>query len=697
MRTIKTVSRYFSLVLVLALGAGSREAAYAQGQQIRWLRVGSLHSWFSNRGAEIETGRTGQLIDQQDGLRWPADFVYQDCEVAKALWIGTTDFFDTRANREFQHKVVVAGPRNTNLDPVAEIMPVSFRMIGRFKAPTVLVDDARATDNELNDVVDVVDPALKPDRMIVNVANTAIGITMTRKMMAFAQPNHDNYFIYEYVFKNTGIIDVSGTTVAKTLTGVIFYFQYRYAAAREAFLDANPWAPTNNITWGRNTMNHVVGQNPTAPGFEFRALYSWFGRHSQWPVDSWGAPNPRDGRLGAVQYMGVVTLHADRSATDKADDPLQPKTTQYIGSDDNPLAPQGSNQFDANLMTRKYEAMSAGHPARTHAEEVGDGFADLFGNNPGGYSQGQGFGPYTLNPGDSIRIVMAEGIAGLSRQKALEVGKNWVSNNSPFTLPNGSSATDRDEYKRQWVQTGEDSLYQTFRRAMANFGINGDYDIPLAPPPPTVFEVRSGGDRITLNWTDNAVSWPNFGGYRLYRGVAKRDTFYQKIFECGRSNVVHQFIDTTPETQVDYYYYIQTIDDGSTNDAYPGVPLASSKFYAMTNRPARLLGKAVNPDSVALEETIRVVPNPFDTRTPQLGIPGAPNAIGFFGLPPQCTIKIYTERGELVETIEHTNGSGTEQWNSLTSSEQVVVSGIYIALIQTPGQKPVIRKFIIIR
>lgn len=694
MRTIKTASRYFSLVLtlVLALGAGSRETVYAQGQQIRWLRVGALHSWFSNRGAEIETGRTGQLTDQQDGLRWPAEFIYQDCEVAKALWIGTTEFFDSRANTTFPHKVVVAGPRTTNLDPISEIMPVSFRMFGRFKAPTVLVDDARATDNELNDVVDTVDPALKPDRMIVNIANTAIGITMTRKMMAFAQPNHDNYFVYEYVFKNTGIIDSRGTVDSKTLTGVIFYFQYRYATGREAFLDANAWAPSNNITWGRNTVNHVVGQNPGAPGFEFRAQYSWYGPHSQSSVDDWGAPDPIDGRLGGVHYMGVVTLHADTSPADPTDDRFQPRTTQYIASD---TGPQDSNQFNAGLMTRKYEAMNAGHPARTHAEEVGSGFADLFGTDAGGFSHGQGFGPYTLNPGDSIRIVLAEGIAGLSRQKALEVGRNWVTNSSPFTLPNGSPTNDRNEYKRLWVQTGDDSLFQTFRRTSANFRSN--YDIPKAPPPPSVFEVRSGGDRIALSWTDNAVSWPNFGGYRLYRGVVKPDTFYQKIFECDRSNVVHQFVDTTPETQVDYYYYIQTIDDGSTNDAYPRVPLASSKFYTMTNRPARLLGKAVNPDSVALEETIRVVPNPFDTRTSLLGIPGAPNAIGFFGLPPLCTIKIYTERGELVETIEHTNGSGSEQWNSLTSSEQVVVSGIYIALIQTPGQKPVIRKFIIIR
>ncbi|MCB9248632.1 MAG: hypothetical protein H6613_08830 [Ignavibacteriales bacterium] len=33
----------------------------------------------------------------------------------------------------------------------------------------------------------------------------------------------------------------------------------------------------------------------------------------------------------------------------------------------------------------------------------------------------------------------------------------------------------------------------------------------------------------------------------------------------------------------------------------------------------------------------------------------------------------------MIKTIEHTNGSGDELWRSLTSSGQIVVSGLYIA------------------
>ena len=72
--------------------------------------------------------------------------------------------------------------------------------------------------------------------------------------------------------------------------------------------------------------------------------------------------------------------------------------------------------------------------------------------------------------------------------------------------------------------------------------------------------------------------------------------------------------------------------------------------------------------------------------------------IAFYNIPGQCTIKIYTELGELIKTIEHTNGSGDEFWYQVTSSNQIVVSGIYIAVItdNTTGEKQ-IAKFAVIR
>jgi hypothetical protein len=80
-------------------------------------------------------------------------------------------------------------------------------------------------------------------------------------------------------------------------------------------------------------------------------------------------------------------------------------------------------------------------------------------------------------------------------------------------------------------------------------------------------------------------------------------------------------------------------------------------------------------------EEIRIVPNPFDirARSLQFGLtPGATDRIAFYGLPPECIIRIFTERGDLIKTIVHDDGSGDELWNSLTESNQLVVSGVYI-------------------
>ena len=54
--------------------------------------------------------------------------------------------------------------------------------------------------------------------------------------------------------------------------------------------------------------------------------------------------------------------------------------------------------------------------------------------------------------------------------------------------------------------------------------------------------------------------------------------------------------------------------------------------------------------------------------------------------------------GELVETIEHTDGSGDEYWDQTTSSRQVVASGLYIAHITDNASGDTAeRKFVIIR
>lgn len=670
----KRLIRIIAFTVVLSVCAHAGET--------QWIAVGDLHDWFHSAGCEIEVGRTYEVSDQQDGLRWPAQFRYQDCKAAKALWIGCRDFDDPIAGQIYSYKVVHVGPRV--LDEQNEFMTEKFVLKGRFDHPRVFVDDIPASKLDYMEVVDVTDESLPADRVLENIVHTSLGLTMKRTIYAFTNQKHNDYFIYEYVLTNTGIINLDGDVFQQTLKDVVLHFQYRYAPSREGGPYGYYWLPQSS-SWGHNTMNDVIYTHPET-GEPFRALISWHGKHSKWdgPGDNIGAPYyTGDGRLGAVQHVGVVTLHADKSIEEPVDDPAQPFTTMEVGSDD-PYT-YNNDQYNAPAMSVEYqEVMTAGRPELSHAERVGDGAADLYGGTPGGYSQAQGFGPYTLEPGDSIRIVLAEGVSGLSRKLSYEIGAEWLANESPFDLPppEGGTTNNRNEFKNAWVYTGYDSLIQTFERAMDNF--NNNFLIPQTPPPPEEFNVNSGGDRIILSWASNAESWvePNFNsrfqGYRVYRAIQVPDTTYELIFECGpgtdNPQVMNEFSDRTARRGFDYYYYVTAYDDGSSPD---GV-LESSKFYTITNEPAFLR----RPPGDRLDD-IRIVPNPYNikARELQFGISGA-DRILFVNLPPFCTIKIYTERGDLIKTLEHNDGSGDEAWNSVTSSRQVIVSGVYIAYIE---------------
>jgi len=676
MYNVKTYHPFVGRMAVIILTMLFSVSVFAAETQ--WIAIGDLHDWFHSDGCEMEVGRTHEVSDQQDGLRWPAQFRYQDSKAAKALWIGCKNFNDPVADKVFSFKVVHVGPRSV-ADEGYEFMTETFELWGKYQHPSVDVDGVNASKLNYMETIanEHIDPDLPAERVLYNVVHTSIGITMRRTIYGFSEKNNSNYFIYDYVFKNTGIIDLNGTTNPQTLEGVVFYFQFRYAPSREGGPYGYYWLP-QSTSWGESTMNDVIYTHPQT-GEPFRALISWLGKHSLWqgPGDNIGGPAYlTDGHYGAPQFVGAITLHADKSAVDKSDDPDQPSTTLEIDSDSQ--LNYNNDQYNGSKMAQEYAAMTAGRPAESQADRVGDGFADESDPGAGGWSATMGYGPYTLAPGDSIHIVYAEGVAGLDRQSCFRLGAQWLAKASPYPLPTGGNTTDRNKFKNDWVMTGRDSLIQTFERAKANW--ESDFAIPETPPPPKEFKVKSGGDKITLTWADNAEAWVGrnygnkFAGYRVYRAIHQPDTTYELVFACGSGTdhpeIVNIYEDRTAIRGFNYHYYITAFDDGSTPDGL----LESGKFYTMTMEPAYLRRPPGNSLS-----SIRIVPNPYNVRARswQFGISGA-DRITFVNLPPYCEIKIYTERGDLIKTIIHDDASGDEAWNSITEARQVVVSGIYI-------------------
>jgi len=697
-------------------------------QEVKWMAIGDLHNWYSAAGCEVEVGRTGQVSDQQDGLRYPAFYRVQDNQAAKGLWLGAKNFHDPIVSKDYEYKVVHAGPRH--LDIENETIPKEFSLYGRYDHSNVFVDGDPATNLQYLDNVDEVDSDLPADRKIYNVVQTSMGVEMKRTIYAFSHPEHQNYHIQEYVFTNNGCYDADcNTSYEQTIEGFQVYLQYRYAISREGMVYDGNWLP-QSAAWGQNTMNDVIGENPNTPagndqyyddGEIIRGMYSWHGYHSDASFDNIGGPNaPGEGHLGAAQFVGVATLHADTSPTDNTNDINQPSTTWFITSDDPTTT--GNDQYNETKSTREYnEYMTKGHPEQSQAEVVGTGYANQFsdprtGSNPGGTSQGIGFGPYTLAPGDSIRIVLAEGAAGLSREMCYQVGQNWKNDIHTGDMPpssllntwmmeNYNGGSGKDEYKNAWVFTGADSIVKTFKKARENFNLmESGQALPFPPRPPSIFTVTSGGDRITIDWSGESDSEPGMDGYNLYRLKFKPDTslFY---YDLSSGNIVDldesiasmwtldpgvgSYEDLTPERGFDYYYFLEAFDNG-TND---NIVLNSSKFYTLTNKAAFLK----RPPGTSFSD-IRVVPNPFhiSARDLQYGV-SAPDRLMFLNIPGKCTIRIFTERGDLIDKIEHTDGSGDEAWNSITSSRQIIVSGLYIAHFDMGSDGSEIRKFTVIR
>ena len=167
--------------------------SFSFSQEVRWMSIGDLHNWYSAAGSEIEIGRTGQISDQQDGLRYPAFYRAQDNQAAKGLWFGATNFYDPIVNKAYTHKVVHAGPRH--LDIESETIPVKLTMDGRHDHTNVLVDNNPATNLQYSDKVDNIDPSLVSDRRINNIVQTTMGVQMRRTIYAFSHPDHQNYHI----------------------------------------------------------------------------------------------------------------------------------------------------------------------------------------------------------------------------------------------------------------------------------------------------------------------------------------------------------------------------------------------------------------------------------------------------------------------------------------------------------------------
>ena len=129
-------------------------------------------------------------------------------------------------------------------------------------------------------------------------------------------------------------------------------------------------------------------------------------------------------------------------------------------------------------------------------------------------------------------------------------------------------------------------------------------------------------------------------------------------------------------------------------------PFLSNVIFEFKTNAAKIDRQAVKNDL----NNIKVVPNPYVAaaiweQRNFFTTGRGPRAIHFNHLPRECTIRIFTVSGELVDTIEHNSliDDGSAEWDVLTRDNLTVAYGVYIYHVDAPGIGEKIGKFAIIK
>jgi hypothetical protein len=592
----------------------------------------------------------------------------------------------------------------------------------------------------------VVDPSqcigTSDQSIIVTNGYVTPNIQIQKKVLAWSQQFHDNYAIIDLTITNNS---------SDTLTGVyIAMSDGEYLPTLADGHIPSP-GPVDQFATTRKWFHYYgADQNDT-----LRVYYCYTSDDPETAGDRIGQPlTQQGGRLLDYNFVFMACLHASKQPyiptpsytgvidPNDEDDMNQPMVTvaankptlnlPMVNQTFNPVGTDAAtvyNFISGTMLTSEDMTGTNIRPGhhRKNIDELGE-VAPGGENGMSPFSNSfevmhMSFGPYTFGPGQQIRIVKATGIAGISREKAVEVGREWLSDSRygtntlddpepgsltgsfPATFVFPANATTTDIKKDKWVSTGIDSVMLTVSRAKYNF-LTG-YNAPSTPPPPSFVNVAGSSEGVLLRWSDAAAeALPNFSGYRIMKKVGPTDsTYYREIYRSDATDkdTVHRYVDRNVRVGANHYYYIQSMADISPTDpnAHPserGRTMYSGRvyFYNVTEvKPNAPLGFYDQLDKIA------VVPNPFNWNDPNLRGYGYSNPsnlqITFYELPQIITIRIYTESGDLVKTIYHNRPAGSDVWNMTNEAGQTVASGVYVVLFTTPDGGIVYRKLVIAR
>lgn len=157
---------------------------------------------------------------------------------------------------------------------------------------------------------------------------------------------------------------------------------------------------------------------------------------------------------------------------------------------------------------------------------------------------------------------------------------------------------------------------------------------------------------------------------------------------------------------------VLSVGDVDENDEYtiidedPKFVIGDNRYYSVISvdefgnesGKTNLIKFQKNIGAVEKLDKVYAVPNPFYVDSGFSDQQFA-DKIGFYGLPPRCTIRVFSYSGNLVETIEHDVPvySTENEWLQITKNGQSIASGVYFYVVTTPEGDQTEGKFIVIK
>ncbi len=450
---------------------------------------------------------------------------------------------------------------------------------------------------------DVIDPAIPCDLQLETYSWSRMGISTNRMVYSFVDRDNDDAYFWHWRMINDGIWGRTGADKVRTdgqphprVEGVMqsLMVQWDRARARGPSLTNSTGEGRNDTIWNYYGTDYDGGRTEDMRLIWVRDGDQHFSKYApdHDKLDDYGDPHPVTGELLSARDAGLLLLHYDRSATDRRDDPAQPRTVGWVNYRELIQTGPDGHEMKYNQMLlgveRSGEYYRGPYQSTTLRGLHPEGGSWIKASNdpatsgqfwPGktlgvdievtDVEQQVAYGPNDMAAYDTLNAVFAVGVNGLDIETSQRIGGLWLAGQLS------------DAQKNEHVFSAKDSLFMTMRQAKAvheamDFGgryasTRSEFEqalrasvgqglLSLSPPAPATLTVNSGPRRGEISWTLNTATGSDIAGWRLYRaeGDYKGDAPWTMIADVPPG--VLSCTDTDVEVGHSYYYYLTTYD-----------------------------------------------------------------------------------------------------------------------------------------